>query len=248
MHICEVCGRKSKKKIRYGGYTLCSKHMHQLQKYHKFLDDNPRSASDPNEIRVYGDIAEVDVYDQRQNKVATFVIDAEDVHKVSTRRWRMSYGRIVCGNHTKTHPTTYLTHLLMNVESTDYHHKIDHIDGDPLNNRKSNLRVCTQGENVLNKARVSNNTSGIIGVHPDRRAERKAHWCAEIRRDNKRTHLGSYVLIEEAAYARHIAEIHLFGEFRNTGSDEVKAKLFERIPKKRQQEIENYVKNRLSAR
>lgn len=246
MYKCEQCGRLSKKKIRYGGYTLCSKHMHQLQKYGKFLDDNPRSQKDPNEIRIIGDIAEIDVYNQQNERIATFIIDAEDVDKVKYHRWRMSYGRIVTGNKTKTHPTTYLTHLLLDEPSTDYSHKIDHINGNPLDNRKSNLRICTQGENTLNKVRVSNNTSGIIGVHPDNRADRKHHWCAEIRIRNKKTSLGQYITIEEAAYARFVAETILFKEFRNKNDDTAKQKMFDTIPKQRKTQIENYVKKRLS--
>lgn len=246
MYECEQCGRLSKKKIRYGGYTLCSKHMHQLQKYGRFLDNNPRSQKDQNEIRVHDAIAEVDVYRQDGDVETTFIIDAEDVDKVKYYRWRMSYGRIVTGNHTKKHPTTYLTHLLLDEPLTDYHHKIDHINGDPLDNRKSNLRICNQGENTLNKVRVSNNTSGIIGVHPDKRPNRTHHWCAEIRIRNKKTTLGQYVTIEEAAYARFVAETILFKEFRNTNDDAVKQAMFDSIPKTRKEQIKDYVKKRLS--
>ena len=38
MYKCDFCGRESFKKIRYGGHTVCSKHMHQLHKYGKVLD------------------------------------------------------------------------------------------------------------------------------------------------------------------------------------------------------------------
>lgn len=222
--------------------------MHQIQKYGRFLDNNPRSASDPNTYRIDGDVGIFDVYNQKNTKVAEFIVDKEDVAKVKTYRWRLSYGRIVTGNHTKSHPTTYLTHLLLNMEKTDYTHKIDHIDGDPLNNKKENLRVCTQGENVLNKTRVSNNTSGIIGVHPDHRKERKHHWCAEIRMNYHRWHLGAYLTIEEAAYARHVAEQALFGEFRNTNQDEKKKLLFDTLSTKQKQRIETYVHNKISSK
>lgn len=245
MYKCEQCGRMSKKKIRYGGYTLCSKHMHQLQKYKKFLDDNPRSSQDPNDIVVNGDIAVVGLYNRQSERIAEFIIDAEDVDKIKHYRWRLSYGRVVTGNHTNTHPTTYLTHILLGLKETGYENVIDHIDGDPLNNRKSNLRRCTQGENTLNKARCSNNTSGFIGVHPDNRKSRNAHWCAEIRKQNKRYHIGQYVLIEEAVYARFIAETILFKEFRNTNDDKIKQELFDKIPQKRKEEIAKYVLSKI---
>ena len=46
MYKCDICGRELKKKISLYGYCLCSKHMHQLLKYGKFLDNIQRTDSD----------------------------------------------------------------------------------------------------------------------------------------------------------------------------------------------------------
>ncbi len=43
-------------------------------------------------------------------------------------------------------------------------YEIDHIDGNKVNNKVSNLRVCSRRGNVINKCKQSNNTSGITGV------------------------------------------------------------------------------------
>lgn len=247
MYKCDICGRQLFKKIMCHGYILCAKHLQQYYKYGKFIDANPRTTNDPNHYRVEDDVAIVDLYNQKSVKIAEFIIDKEDINKIKHYHWRLSHGRVVTGNHTNTRPTKYLTHIILNINDTDYNNKIDHIDGDPLNNRKVNLRVCTQGENTLNKARVSNNTSGFIGVHPDRRKNRKSQWCAEIRRNNRQYHLGAYVHIEEAVYARYIAEIHLFGEYRNKNYDEDKMQLFSTIDNNRKREIETYIQNKLSA-
>ena len=51
MFKCEICGREIFKKNRLGGYTLCSKHMHQLLKYGKFLDNIQRTSKDLNDFR-----------------------------------------------------------------------------------------------------------------------------------------------------------------------------------------------------
>lgn len=245
MYKCDICGRELFKQIKAYGHVLCAKHYHQWHKYGRFLDNNPRSTHDLNDYSIKGDIAIFNVYNQKSIKVCEFIIDSEDVSKIKYYRWRVSYGRIVTGNNSKKHPTLYLTHLLLGVESTDYYNKIDHIDGDPLNNRKKNLRICTQGENTLNKSSVSNNTSGFIGVHPDNRKNRNSHWCAEIRRGNKKCSLGAYVYIEEAVYARYVAEIILFGEFRNKTHDDIKLQLFSKIDEQRKQEIESYVIHRI---
>ena len=54
---CEVCGRESFKKIKMGGYILCSKHMYQLHKYGKFLNNKPRTNNEKNNYKINGDIA-----------------------------------------------------------------------------------------------------------------------------------------------------------------------------------------------
>lgn len=245
MYNCDICGREIFKKIKCNKRILCSKHYHQFLKYGYFLDNNPRSAKDYNNYVIIDDIAIFDVYNQKQVKIGEFIVDAEDVEKIKYHKWRFSYGRVVTGNSSKTKPLIYLTHMLLDVPETDYYNKIDHIDGNASNNRKSNLRICTQGQNTLNKVSVSNNTSGVIGVHPDKRKNRGTNWCAEIRINNKRWHIGAYKTIEEAAYSRYIAECELFGEFRNTSSDESKFKLFSSIENSRKKDIENYVLNKI---
>ena len=240
MYTCDVCGRESFKKIRLGGYTLCNKHMHQLHQYGRFLDNNPRSAKDLNEYRIKDDIVIFDVYDQRNNKNGEFIIDLEDLPKVKYHKWRLSYGHIVTGNNTKTKPTKHLHHLILDIDDPDI--VVDHKDGNPANNRKSNLRICTQHQNTLNKVKISNNTSGYIGVSylKDRHC-----WTAEIRY-NKRIHLGNYKQIEEAVYARYIAEVILFKEYRNTNTDDIKLELFKKIPIVRQNQIKQYITNKIT--
>lgn len=247
MYKCDICGREVFKKIKANGKILCPKHYHQYLNYGKFLDNIPRSTKDMNDYEIYEKEGYVKFYTYNQKNVrnGSFIIDIEDLDVVKKYKWRLSYGRVVTGNSTKARPLVYLTHLVLSVPQTDYHHKIDHIDGDPCNNRKNNLRICTQGENVLNKTKVSNNTSGFIGVHPDNRPNRKSHWCAEIRRENKKYAIGAYVELAEAVYARYIAELILFGEFRNTNQDKEKFDLFTTIPNKRKQQIEDYVKNKI---
>lgn len=246
MFKCEICGRKSSKKIRYGGYILCNKHMHQLRNYGRFLDNNPRTQNDLNHFTINGDCVIFDLYDTRQNKNGEFIIDLEDLEKVRYHKWRLSYGHIVTGNCTNTRPTIYLSRLIMNC--TDLNLVVDHISGNGFDNRKSNLRICTQSQNTLNKSFVKNNTTGFVGISPEKRPERKAKFNAEIRINNKKIYIGSYKLLEEAVYARWIAELILFGEFRNTNTDQQRFELIDLIPQGRKIQISNYVSNKINSK
>jgi hypothetical protein len=83
---------------------------------------------------------------------------------------------------------------------------VDHRNGDPLDNRRGNLRVTTQQINQVNRKRVdSRNTSGVRGVF---RARTKAErWTAKIGVDGRMVELGRFATIEEAAEARRLAEL-----------------------------------------
>ena len=244
MYKCEICGREVFKKRSLRGYKcLCSKHKHQLLNHGKFLDSNPRTISDPNEIIQEGDISKICLYNATTSDLIGFaIIDTEDIHKVQYHKWRLSHGRAICGSQAKGYQKDLGNIILGNLSSDLV---VDHINGDPLDNRKENLRLTTQSNNALNKSKMSPNTSGIIGVSPDKRPERKNKWVAEIRYKNVKTYIGSFKDISEAAYARYCAEVLLFKEFRNTNQDEEKEKLFSQIPSKIKERIEEFVTKKI---
>lgn len=83
---------------------------------------------------------------------------------------------------------------------------IDHIDGNALNNRIDNLRVCDRQTNAVNTCMQSTNKSGINGVCWD--SVRKV-WIARISDKGKTKHLKTTRDLFEACCARRSAEIHL---------------------------------------
>lgn len=101
---------------------------------------------------------------------------------------------------------TYLVHrvimLMVNGEWPPEH--VDHIDGNGLNNRLSNLRLATNKENGRNQAIHKTNTSGHTGVvwHSDRQM-----WMAQIFADGVRHYLGYFAEIEDAIAERKSAEV-----------------------------------------
>lgn len=90
---------------------------------------------------------------------------------------------------------------------------IDHIDGDPGNNRIANLRCVAQRVNAKNACLPKNNTSGVIGVSWHKAARK---WTAIIIADGQRHHLGFFTNFEDAKAARRDAE-RRFGFHPNHG-------------------------------
>lgn len=106
--------------------------------------------------------------------------------------------------------TQKLTPLLMHTFITGWPY-VDHINGDGLDNRRSNLRPATALQNMANKRRYRNNTSGFKGV--TRNSGTGRPWQASIRANNRRYHLGYHDTPEQAARAYDAAALRLFGEF-----------------------------------
>lgn len=81
--------------------------------------------------------------------------------------------------------------------------QIDHLDGNPQNNRIKNLRAVTERENSKNRRMSSANSSGVSGVNWDRITQK---WHARIGVDGASIHLGFFSDKTEASAARRDAE------------------------------------------
>lgn len=85
---------------------------------------------------------------------------------------------------------------------------VDHINGNGLDNRRSNLRVCSHSQNMSNRARPSSNSSGYKGV-----SREGSRWRAYVTTDGHRMYLGTFDRPEDAARAYDNAASRLHGEF-----------------------------------
>lgn len=86
---------------------------------------------------------------------------------------------------------------------------VDHIDGDTLNNQKSNLRICTQGENGRNrKKQTGKSSSAFKGV-----SKKNKSFCASIRCGKKNYYIGTFRDEIDAARAYNIYAVILHKEF-----------------------------------
>lgn len=204
MKECNVCGRRVKK-LQKG---MCYKHYRQLMKYGKVLDNNPRTRKDPNEIVIYDDFAEIILYDNECREIARTLIDLEDIDKIEKYKWYLTDDGYVYSNNGPTR----LHRLVMNCPDNMI---IDHISGNKLDNRKSNLRICTVQQNDWNRKICKRNTSGTTGVSWNKQLKKwESQICITENNDTKRIHLGYYEDINDAIQARKNAEDIYFGDYK----------------------------------
>ena len=144
-------------------------------------------------------------------------------------RWLTSYSGKEAGNaERKGHLRTKVT--INEVVYKEHNHRIalylsgiiipdgmwvDHIDGDPSNNRLDNLRVVTNQDNTKNRRIPSHNTSGVMGVVWDKSREK---WRSQIGVGGKVVKLGRYADKDEAIRVRKQAEVK-YGFHVNHGRD-----------------------------
>lgn len=94
-------------------------------------------------------------------------------------------------------------------------YQVDHINGNTLDNRRSNLRLATHAQNNQNHGRPSSNTSGFMGVTFDKQLKR---YRAKIKSNGKNYHLGYFDSPEDAHKAYLEAARLFFGDFARTES------------------------------
>lgn len=144
------------------------------------------------------------------------LIDIEDIERVQEYKWCYSnYSKIKEGyishtiNKSLNIPKTATLKLHRFVMNCSKDMVIDHINRDTLDNRKRNLRICTQTDNHRNRSISKTNISGIRGVYWDKE---KNKYRALITVNSKKIHIGYYNTIEEAKQARIEAEYKYWGE------------------------------------
>ena len=131
------------------------------------------------------------------------VVDNETYKWAKEIVWRISSSGYV--SYRKGNERIFLHRL---VAKTQNDFITDHINGNKLDNLRSNLRVVTNQQNVFNNGIRNDNTSGYRGVwyRKDR-----GRWQAEIKADGKKYSLGCYNTAAEAAVVYNRKASELFG-------------------------------------
>ena len=138
-----------------------------------------------------------------------FLIDEEDYEKIVKDE---SFCKTSNGGYVYNAKKKKLLHrLIMNVE--DRWTLVDHINGNPLDNRKCNLRICNQQQNSFNKSKYKNNKTGFKGVCFDKSRNK---FKAQIMLNGKSIHLGRFEKSEDAYKAYCEACVKYHQEFHHT--------------------------------
>lgn len=132
------------------------------------------------------------------------LVDDQDYEWLNRFKW-VYKGTGVCRsfsfNHKKYH--VYMHRLLLGARDGL---EVDHINHDPLDNRRSNLRLCTHRQNLYNREKRQDGYKGVF-------KQPNGGWRAQVKCNGKPYYLGCFKDSVEAARAYDRKAIELFGEF-----------------------------------
>lgn len=193
---CAACGDKACS--TFNGVPYCNKHWLRL-KYHGTTELVGRKST--NKFVVDGNILRI--FTKHGNEI---LADPIELPILSEYSWCISNtGYAVANiNHRVTKMHRYILRECLNDVDV-----IDHANGNPLDNRRANLRVCTAKENARNSSISKSNKLGVKGV----RLTESGKYNVRIVADGIEIYIGNYATIEEAVAARTEAEIKYHGAY-----------------------------------
>lgn len=202
---CQLLLPENEKRYIYvSGESLRSGH---TQSCGCYLADKLKERKTYNSYKFDGDIGIG--FDSSGNE---FLFDKEDYDKIKDYYWHMRYDGYFLGHKSMDKSPSRLHRIIMNVSNKDI--VVDHIDHNPSNNRKENLRIANKSQNARNHKIFSSNTSGCSGVVFSKVAGK---WAATIMVNYQSIHLGLFDNYDDAVIARKEAEKKYFGDFQYQG-------------------------------
>ncbi len=130
------------------------------------------------------------------------IVDEEDKEFADQYLWYNSFGYAICPSR-----ESRMHRMIMNAQKGQ---EVDHVNGNRMDNRKCNLRICSRLQNSRNLPVKKSSKTGIKGVwfHP-----KKGQYQSQIRVNGKRLWLGSFDDIDQAKEAYRAAAVKYHGEF-----------------------------------
>jgi len=148
------------------------------------------------------------------NNRGVALVDDDDYSLLCSMRWHIwsqpSTNRTQYARSKVDRKSVFMHRFIMRPTESQ---EVDHINGNGLDNRRINLRLCRHGENQANRRPSRTSTSKYLGVHWDKR--RKC-WRARLTKNARCHSVGSFETEREAAVAYDVAAKLMHGEFART--------------------------------
>lgn len=195
--ICKVEGCDNKV---YGNQDVCNKHYKQLLYHGKIRERTQHSLNEWEKVQE-GYLFSL-YYKGGKLRPEKFLVDEESFEKVRYHKW--GFGGTYVGNKNLGHLHRFLLNYPEGMS-------VDHINGDKLDYRRCNLRICTHKDNIRNSKLSKNNKTGYVGVCTY--SYERSKFEAYIHVNRKKIGLGIHNTAIEAARAYNEAAKKYFGEF-----------------------------------
>ena len=194
--VCCICGEKATG--TYQGKEYCHKHYMQMYHRQEILD---YSIYDRNEFVQYATHAEIILKNKYGEEVARTKIDLDDLSRTIQYKWychEYENFKQYCQGTLNSGEKIRLHHFILGIQKNTLQGKVvDHINGDSLDNRKANLRIITQQENLLNMKPQD----PMKGIRLYYLKDGTPRYGARITYNYKTISLGTYSSLEEAQQA-----------------------------------------------
>jgi hypothetical protein len=153
------------------------------------------------------------------------LVDDEDYEALNKFKWHVDerkdgkdWRAVRSLPRTKTGPrkTIFMHRFILNANDGQI---VDHKNGNGLDNRRANIRLCSQGQNLANMRNTQHHSSRFKGVYW---YERVKKWQVNIRKDGRTQYLGRFYSEEVAARVYDAKAKELFGDFAKLNFEEVR--------------------------
>lgn len=194
--VCSNCGKEfervfQKRDLNNKNFYCCKNCEAQHRK------NKSTGKKKQNEIIINNDYAIIKIKNNLLGELDC-LIDIEDIEKIKDYFWNIRYDKRhpKCTVYVESHYLRKRIHIHRLLTNCPVNYVVDHIDGNGLNNRKSNLRVVTQSQNCLNR-----NDKKDIGICYNKYGK---CWQCYVCINGKTIRLGKYFTKQEAVKKRKI--------------------------------------------